>query len=203
MVQYKKDEIKQRIDTAALIVFAEKGYRGTKISDIGETAGVSVGNIYTYYKGKEEIFYSIMPEDLLDTFKSLLMDKISALKVKNNLHLDQFWLINNEVIEFMVGNRERILILLKKNQGTKYEHAKKDLIGFLLGFIKDNYTVAESNILSTSKSDLVIVIIYENLINTILNILELTKDLNEVREYLNIVNSYHLFGIMSLFRQKH
>jgi AcrR family transcriptional regulator len=49
-------QIRDRIATAALRVFAERGFHRATIQDIVRESGLSVGAIYTYFSGKEELF---------------------------------------------------------------------------------------------------------------------------------------------------
>ncbi|QUH21286.1 TetR/AcrR family transcriptional regulator [Alkaliphilus sp. B6464] len=202
MAQYKKDKIKEDIDTAALIVFSEKGYKGTKISDIAKKANISVGNIYRYYKSKDEIFISIVPESFLISVKDLLLNKIFVFKEKKLQYIgesDEFLLINDEFIKFIVENRERILIVFHNNKGTKYEYIKLELINFLIKAVLNNYTIKYGQLLNKNKIEFVIKTIYENLINMTLNILQEAKTIEEVKGYLEVINSYHMFGVANLF----
>lgn len=48
------------IEEAALRVFTRQGFHGTSVREIANEAGVSLGNIYNYYKTKEEIFVSLV-----------------------------------------------------------------------------------------------------------------------------------------------
>lgn len=50
----------RQILDSALTVIARRGLAGTKVADIAETAGVSVGNVYKYFVSKEEIFESLV-----------------------------------------------------------------------------------------------------------------------------------------------
>lgn len=54
----KEDKL-QRIKSAAIDTFSSHGYKETKISDIAQKAGVSVGTIYSYYRDKKELFDSL------------------------------------------------------------------------------------------------------------------------------------------------
>ncbi|MFB3815742.1 MAG: TetR/AcrR family transcriptional regulator [Terriglobales bacterium] len=45
-----------KIEEAALRVFTRQGFHGTSVREIASEAGVSLGNIYTYYPTKEELF---------------------------------------------------------------------------------------------------------------------------------------------------
>ena len=50
---------KKQILQAASDLFSEKGFSGIGLREIGQHAGVSLGNIYNHFKNKEEIFTSI------------------------------------------------------------------------------------------------------------------------------------------------
>ncbi|HPI72262.1 MAG TPA: TetR/AcrR family transcriptional regulator, partial [bacterium] len=45
----------QRILEAAVAIFARDGYHHSRISDIAELAGISVGSVYLYFDNKESI----------------------------------------------------------------------------------------------------------------------------------------------------
>ena len=202
MAQYKKDEIKEKINTAALNIFAEKGYENTSISDIAAKANISVGNIYRYYKGKDEIFYTIVPEDFIIGLKATLLSKIASAKdiadSGGNSHL--FSLINDEFIALMVSNREIVLIILMGAKGTRYESVKDEVTNYLIKVVKENYSGKDNRIIYDSNHDLVIKMIYMNLLEMIMNILKLSNDLSEMQKSLHVINSYHLFGVTNLFK---
>ena len=50
-----EQEVRDRILTAALRVFSEKGYHNATIADVVRDSGLSVGAIYTYFTGKDEL----------------------------------------------------------------------------------------------------------------------------------------------------
>jgi AcrR family transcriptional regulator len=50
---------KRKIEAAALQVFVKQGFHGTSIRDIANASGVSIGNIYNYYKTKEDLYKAI------------------------------------------------------------------------------------------------------------------------------------------------
>jgi AcrR family transcriptional regulator len=49
-------QVRERITRAAVSVFAEKGYHRATIADVVARSGLSVGAIYTHFKGKDELF---------------------------------------------------------------------------------------------------------------------------------------------------
>lgn len=52
----REQEVRDRIVRAATEVFAEKGYHGATIADVVARSGLSVGAIYTHFRGKDELF---------------------------------------------------------------------------------------------------------------------------------------------------
>jgi len=48
--------VRARIVAAAVRVFAEKGYHGATMQDVVRESGLSIGAIYTWFKGKDELF---------------------------------------------------------------------------------------------------------------------------------------------------
>ena len=69
-IQREKREI---ILDAALDIFSTHGYRGSTIDQIAEAAGMSKPNLLYYYRGKEEIYASLLHR-LLDTWLAPLME---------------------------------------------------------------------------------------------------------------------------------
>lgn len=51
-----EQEVRDRIVAAAVRVFSAKGYHSSTIADVCRASGLSVGAIYTYFSGKEELF---------------------------------------------------------------------------------------------------------------------------------------------------
>lgn len=50
----------EKLRKAAEVVFATKGYAGTRIQDITAEAGVAVGSFYVYFRNKQGIFRYIL-----------------------------------------------------------------------------------------------------------------------------------------------
>jgi AcrR family transcriptional regulator len=51
-----EQQVRDRIITAAVTVFADKGYHRATIADVVQRSGLSVGAIYTHFRNKEELF---------------------------------------------------------------------------------------------------------------------------------------------------
>lgn len=58
--QKLKEDRREQILSAALLLFATKGLAATKVTDIAMAAGMSQGLMYHYYRAKEEIFTELI-----------------------------------------------------------------------------------------------------------------------------------------------
>lgn len=56
----QKEKRRQEILMAGLKLFTRKGYTATKISDIAQLAGMSVGLMFHYFKSKEELYEELI-----------------------------------------------------------------------------------------------------------------------------------------------
>ena len=54
---------------AALDLFAEKGFAGTRMEEIARRAGVTKGTVYLYYPGKEDIFRAVVQESVIPSLQ--------------------------------------------------------------------------------------------------------------------------------------
>ncbi len=68
-----KDERREQILSAALKVFATRGFAATKISDIVSAGGMSHGLVYHYFKSKEDIFFELVSRAIYYAGQSLVM----------------------------------------------------------------------------------------------------------------------------------
>lgn len=57
-------ESRARIIASARKLFAERGYYRCKVSDIAREAGMSTGNVYWYYPGKEDVLRAVLADGL-------------------------------------------------------------------------------------------------------------------------------------------
>ena len=73
----KNHELDKPIIEAAKIEFLKNGFQSTSINSIAKRAGVTTGAIYTRYKGKDELLYSLI-EELLQVLDSERKDNKEA-----------------------------------------------------------------------------------------------------------------------------
>ena len=70
----RKEQKRDDILKAAASVFTQKGYHGTKVSDITKAAGISTGTFYFYFGDKLELF-----KEVVDDILTYLNDKAAVV----------------------------------------------------------------------------------------------------------------------------
>lgn len=69
---------KEEILDAAIILFAEKGFRDTSISEVAKAVQISNANVFYHFKNKEELFLAVLKnvkEGILGYFDEYLQKK--------------------------------------------------------------------------------------------------------------------------------
>ena len=61
----RKEARPAELVSAALDLFVEKGYAGTRLDDVAARAGVSKGTLYLYFENKEELFKAVVRENIV------------------------------------------------------------------------------------------------------------------------------------------
>ena len=64
--QRRKAERPQELLAAALDLFVEKGFAGTRIEQVAARAGVSKGTLYLYYPSKEELLKEVIRHNVVN-----------------------------------------------------------------------------------------------------------------------------------------
>lgn len=84
-----------RIVDAAIEVFARKGFRAARVSDIAERAGVADGTIYLYFRNKEDLLLTIFEEKMEEVLAALAKsleaaaDPVEGMRLYARFHFDQ------------------------------------------------------------------------------------------------------------------
>lgn len=200
IVQAKKDKIKKLLENAALKVFSQKGYLDTKMSDIAKDANISVGNIYTYFKNKEDLFYSVVPARHVDFLRNYLVKAIHLYN-KSNLSPEDEIFISEKFINVLIKYRMHLIIIFEKNKGTQYEKEKNELIQLLLEakkpYLKSDHKYYNLCIEDNMK---LMQIIISNSFNMILDLLKEEISDESRKTIFKAINVYRLYGITGLYK---
>lgn len=97
--QLRAQETARFIQIAAAESLIELGYAKSSTNKIAKKAGVSVGSIYQYFSGKDDIFESIVNKEM-----SELVAKLSSFRINENLNA-----IGNFQAFMLIGNDNSLL----------------------------------------------------------------------------------------------
>ncbi|CAH1653294.1 TetR/AcrR family transcriptional regulator [Chelatococcus asaccharovorans] len=74
----RKALVERELMEKACILFAEKGYAGTSLTDIADSVGLTRGAIYYYFKNKEALLEALVQEVALMPLKEISEWKLTA-----------------------------------------------------------------------------------------------------------------------------
>jgi len=84
------------ITSAALSLFAQRGYRSVTIRDIAAACDINLALIYHYFRNKEDLFQASIKaaiQELLDSFQMLRTEVLDPVELLNGwfkINIDQF-----------------------------------------------------------------------------------------------------------------
>jgi AcrR family transcriptional regulator len=204
MAQYLKQKVQDRIANAALEVFSQKGFPGATMADIATAAGVSTGNIYRYYRDKSDLFYSLLPRDFVSSFVELMRQRVQVLdRVEDLRQLGQsgsYHLISDDLLSFCIKNRLRVVVLLGKSQGTRYDGFAEELSQVLIMLALAHFKALQPGLKVTSAMSFNLDLIYLSFSSTTVEILRRFTTEEEIREAMGSFSRYHMEGLKGFFR---
>lgn len=127
-MQILKDDIYRSILDSACDEFYSNDYRNASMRIIAHKAGITVGNLYRYFKNKESIL-----DTLLEPVNTKVREKIiqfnpdAALALLSDEAEDYIASLQTVISQILEYRRESI-ILLEKSFGTRYSKTKGNLI---------------------------------------------------------------------------
>jgi hypothetical protein len=128
-VQIQKKDIRKVILEVSRKEFLEHGFKDASMRTIAKKSGVSLGNIYNYFRNKDEIFTQILsvPVSLLNKVNNNFDDKyfFDIENIKNgNIKQLKF----TYSIKFICNYRDELILLLFKAHGSSLEDFKDNWI---------------------------------------------------------------------------
>jgi len=82
--QARSREKRAQLLTAALALFAEKGYEATSVDAVAQRAGVAVGSFYQHFRGKRQLLLVLM-DQLLEGLERLGLQPKGASSIRAGL----------------------------------------------------------------------------------------------------------------------
>lgn len=198
MPQVLKDEVRARIEAAALQVFAERGWAGATMTAIADRAGVGAATTYRYHAGKQELFDALVPPELAGRFEALLDRRVRALSLAVRAGAargaDD---LGDELLRFWVDHRLAVVILLDRAEGTAYA-------GFGARFVERLVAATLAELRPPRRASgaarFVLARIFDNTRRMLAAILEAHADERALREAIEAFWSYQIPGLQGFAR---
>jgi AcrR family transcriptional regulator len=130
-MQYLKNEIREKIIAAALKEFKEHGYLEANMRSIARRSGITVGNIYRYFRSKDALLKEIMEPAKLELMDLLFADKQKGRHVQEHEYLFDIDSIMNNVIRVLRKYASELIIIIYESKGSKYENIKEEFISLI------------------------------------------------------------------------
>lgn len=197
MVQVLKDEVRERIVTAALAVFAERGFRGATLALIGRRARVGAASVYRYYSSKSRLFAAAVPKSLVTELEALLERRVHALGAGPDAALDDG---GDAMLRLWTEHRLAMVILLERAEGTPYAKFGERFVERLVALTTREIERGSPGAHLTPAARFVLRTIFENTRRTIAAILAAHSEPGEVREAVERFWSYQIPGLRGFAR---
>jgi len=140
------DKIEAILNEACLL-FAEKGYEHTPISEIAENAGVASGTIIYHFKNKDNLLYVLVWQTLNSLFRQTRgrLDQAETGMQGVEVFIDSFF-------DFMRTHRNESMLLLK-NRSFEKLHDLKGSPAMDIKSIQRRYSELLEEVLQTGSED--------------------------------------------------
>ena len=196
MPQVLKEEVRQRILTSALEVFATRGYADATMSDIAAQAGLGTASLYRYYASKEALFEAVVTPALAARFEALLEKRVRALA---SLRLSDAPGPSDErgeeMLRFWVENRLAVVVLLDRAAGTDYAHYGERFVELLVSTTLAQLRAAHPGLRISATARFVLTRIFENTRRMLAAILAEHEQEKALREAIEAFWSYQIPGL--------
>lgn len=128
-------DYKNKILTAAIKVFAQKGYVNTTMSDVSIQAKVGIGTLYNYFKNKDDL--------LLNCMKKTIEDEIQQLKHISDKEKDpierlyMFFIKHTELVINKPYIAKFLVCELRQSEGFYKRNPAYNPMTFYLDYIRE------------------------------------------------------------------
>ena len=142
-MQVLKDNIRLKIKLAAKNAFVENGFKNVTMRKIASDSDMTVGNIYRYYKNKEELFEDILMPSLkaiLELANNNIMDSVFQPIDHISKMIDLFLNIHNKY-------EDELFILVNGCEGSSIDTPINSVVKIISSNVKSiisNFTNVKS-----------------------------------------------------------
>lgn len=201
MPQHRKDHVRLALVAAAAEVFAEHGVARATIAQIATRAGISTGNLYRYFTGKDELLAEVLPSTFPGQLKRMLKARVEAAGGARGADRlpRRYQQLSIETLAFAIMHRARVAILLDGAAGTSHAGFAAELATGLERWALTYARRAWPGLRVKPALRFALAQIYRGYVAALGRALATFTDPIELRDAIDHLSRYHLAGLDPLF----
>lgn len=195
-MQILKEDVRNKILAAALKEFKDNGYEKASMRKIAKSANLTAGNLYRYFKNKEDLFYHVI-RPAYERFVWMATEFKKEDRVIDENFLEAYLKIE----EIQIKHRDALLILLHKSKGSKYENIKTEFIELLKNRFKKIILLNTNTKTPIKYSDSFLSVISRSIIEGLVAIMEESTDEEDIKKvtklYIELFIQNVIMGLLN------
>lgn len=133
-------DYKAKILSAAIKVFAQKGYVNTTMSDVSIHAKVGIGTLYNYFRNKDDLLLNCMKKTIEDEIQQIQADSEKVVDPMDKLHT--FFLHHVELIRSKPYIAKFLVIELRQSEGFYKRNPSFNPMNYYLDYVRGIFNEA-------------------------------------------------------------
>ena len=204
MAQVLKEHVRQGFVTAAAETFAELGFEATTMADVAARAGSSVGNLYKYFAGKQQLFDAAVPPELVQELTRRTRARIRALGATKDARDagPEYHAVADDLLDYGLHHRAALVIVLTRAEGTPFAGFSENLVGKLTEWAFEYARVSYPELQPTPLFRFVLRRAYQTFVASIAAALQHFPDEAEARAAIDLFTAHHHAGLKRLFESQ-
>jgi AcrR family transcriptional regulator len=198
-MQVLKEEVRQKIKKAARNEFEQKGYQKASMRSIALSAGVTVGNLYRYFKNKDDLFQVIIQPAFEEIYK--FVDGFARFEkttlFKKEQQEDFIKTFKESLIRIYLQHRSELIILLNGSEGSPMEHAREQIISLIAWRIKEEAFPKMKKKMIIPEDDFLAKVLATSFIEGISLVLKKFEDKEKTKELFTQFTHLYFRGLFS------
>ena len=110
----KRKPARERLITAALELFAEKGFRSATTKELAKRAGVTEKTLYTHFRSKDELFAEVIRPGLEGMMGSHVFAELAPLLTRTNSPEERLVALAKNRLTFAEHNAELMKVVFQE-----------------------------------------------------------------------------------------
>jgi len=198
-MQVLKEEVRQKIKKAARNEFEQRGYQKASMRSIALSAGVTVGNLYRYFKNKDDLFEVIIQPAFEEIYK--FVDGFARFEkttlFKKEQQEDFIKTFKESLIRIYLQHQSELIILLNGSEGSPMEHAREQIISLIAWRIKEEAFPKMKKKMIIPEDDFLAKVLATSFIEGISLVLKKFEDKEKTKELFTQFTHLYFRGLFS------